>query len=319
MSAPLITLCFAAFAMVAILVSGLSAAALPWIDRLSRSFAPRHRVHLWLGLSTLPLLVGALAVAVSFLPAIGIGHDHCLTHGPHHPHLCPHHIGGAPGIVICFLAGLLAIRVAHVLFELTRGLRLSRDTLGFLGQTSDRHDGVLVFPCDEPQAFVLGVLRPRIHISRGLLALGGDIVAPVVAHEHVHAIHRDLLWRALCPLLALGHLPSTTRALQARLAAAQEIAADEEAADALPQGRLKIAEALVMLAKYARAPLTGPGISFTHGDLKARVEELLEERRCPPAWPARLLLAGGLLLPALVGASHDLIHHGLETLLGALS
>jgi hypothetical protein len=80
---------------------------------------------------------------------------------------------------------------------------------------------------------------------------------------------------------------------------------------------LKIAEALVMLARLTRT--TSPGISFTHGDLNARVRALLEGPRNHPSWLAHILFAGGLLVPALVGASHDLIHHGLETLLGALS
>lgn len=317
MTATLVILCFAAFAMVAVLVSGVTHAALSCLDRLAMRIAPRHRAWLWLGVAGLPSLVGLLAVTASFLPAMGLGHDHCLAHGPHHPHLCPHHIGSAPGIVLVFIAFLLALRAARVLTELLRCLHLSRDTSGALAAISDHDDGVLVFPSDEPQAFVLGVLRPRVHISRGLLSLGRDIVTPVVAHERVHARHRDLLWRAVCPLLAIGHLPGATTAIKARLAAAQEMAADEEAAEALPEGRLKIAEALVMLAKLART--SSPGISFTHGDLQARVRALLEGRRVHSAWPVRLLFAALLLVPALVGTSHDLIHHGLETLLGALS
>ena len=317
MSASLVILGLAAFALLAVLTSGFVGATLPLLDRLALSIAPRHRARLWLGLSAVPSAVGLLAVTVSFLPAMGIGQDHCLAHGPHHPHLCPHHIGSAPGIVLVLVAGLSAIRVVQVLVELVRGLRLSRDTSGSLAQASDNHHDVLVFPSDEPQAFVLGALRPRVHVSRGLLSLGHDVVEPVLAHERVHARRRDLLWRALCPMLAVGHLPSVTSSLRTRLTTAQEMAADTEAADALPEGRLKIALALVVLAKLARTP--SPGISFTHGNLKARVDALLEGRRTHPAWPARLLLIFGLLLPVAVGACHDLIHHSLETLLGALS
>lgn len=314
----LVILCFAAFAMVAVLASCVAHFALPWLDRLAMRIAPRHRVRLWLGVAALPSLVGLLALTVSFLPAMGIGHDHCLAHDPHHPHLCPHHLGAAPGIVLIFIAMLLAVRVAQVLTTFIRALHLSRDTSATLAEASEHHDGVLVFPSNEPQAFVLGTLRPRVHISRGLLALGRDTVAAVIAHERVHARHRDLLWRAVSPVLAVGHLLATTTAIRARLAAAQEMAADEEAADAMPgEGRLKIAEALVMLAQLARTP--SPGISFTHGDLQTRVRALLERRRHHATWPARLLLVTLLLVPTLVGASHDFIHHGLETLLGALS
>lgn len=317
MSVSLVILCLAAFAIMAMLVSGLVGAALPLLDRLALSIAPRHRVRLWLGLSALPSAVGILAVTVSFLPVLGIGQDHCLVHGPHHPHLCPHHVGSAPGIVLVVVAGLITIRMAQVLGELARWLRLSRDTSRSLAQASDPCNDVLVFPADEPQAFVLGAFRPRVHVSRGLLSLGREVVEPVLAHERVHARRRDLLWRALCPMLAVGHLPPVTSSLRTLLATAQEMAADAEAADALPEGRLKVAQALVLLARLARTPSLG--ISFTHGNLKARVHALLEGHRTHPVWPARLLLVFGLLIPVAIGASHDLVHHSLETLLGALS
>ena len=317
MSGSLLILCLAAFALVALVISSALGAALPWLDRLALLIAPRHRARLWLGLAALPSAVAAMAVSVSFLPAIGFGHDHCLAHGPHHPHLCPHHVGGAPGIVLVAVAALIAFRFLQVVVELVRGLRLSDGTSRSLAEASDNRDGVFVFPSDEPQAFVLGSLRPRVHVSSGLWALGHDVVEPVLAHERVHAGRRDLLWRALCPFLAAGHLPSVTAAIRSRLSTAQEMAADVEAAEALHNGRLKIAEALVMLAKLTRNP--SPGLSFTQGDLKARVHALLENRRAHPAWPARVLMIGGLVVPIAVGLAHDLIHHGLETLLGALS
>lgn len=316
MSAALAILCLSAFAMVAVLVSGLVHAAMPWLDRLAALLTPRHRVRLWLGLAALPSVVALVAVGASFLPAIGIGHDHCLAHGPHHPHLCPHHLGSAPGVVLVFIAVLVVVQMVRVLVELARGLRLSRDTSGVLAEASDTHEGALVFASDEPQAFVLGALRPRVHVSRGLLALGRDIVEPVLAHERAHARRRDFLWRALCPVIAVGHLPTAMGALQVRLAAAQEMAADAEAAEALPDGRLKIAEALIALAKLSRAPC--PGLSFTHGNVKSRVHALLDAHRTP-AWPIRLLLVCAVMAPGVLGSSHDLIHHGLETLLGALS
>jgi hypothetical protein len=316
-STSLSVLCLAAFAIVAVLVSGAVGVALPWLDRFAAKFSPRHRARFWVGLAALPSIIGLLAVSASFLPALGIGHDHCLAHGPHHPHLCPHHIGGAPGIVLVFVALLSSVRVAHGLVAFGRGVRLSRDTSGTLAQASDRYAGALVFPSEEPRAFVLGTLRPRVHISRGMLALGPDIVEPVLAHERVHAHRRDLLWRALFPVIATGHLPSITELLRVRLFVAQEVAADAEGAETLSEGRFKIAEALILLARISRAP--SPGISFTHGDLETRVHALLEGRRRFSIWPTRILLLSAFVLLAALGASHDLIHHGLETLLGALS
>lgn len=313
----LVVLCLAAFAMVAVVVSGFVEVARPFVDRVAAKLSPRHRARFWIGLAAVPSLIGLLAVGASFLPAMGIGHDHCLAHDPHHPHLCPHHLGGAPGIVLVFIALLFSLRAVHLLIAFGRGVRLSRKTSGTLAQASDLYADALVFHSEEPQAFVLGTLRPRVHVSRGLLALGPDIVEPVLAHERVHARRRDLLWRALFPVIAVGHLPSTTESLRVRLFAAQEMAADAEAAETLSEGRFKIAEALILLARISRAP--SPGVSFTHGDLKTRVHALLEGHHRLSPWPTRVLLLSALALSTALGASYDLIHHGLETLLGALS
>jgi hypothetical protein len=312
----LFVLCLAAFAMVALLSSIATGAVLPGFDRLALAMTPRRRARLWLALAALPGAAAALAVLVSLLPALGFGSDHCLEHGAHHPHLCPHHVGAAPGIVLVAVAVLAVARAMHVAFGFVRALRLSYATSRALAEASDRRDGVLVFASEEPQAFVLGALRPRIHASHGLFALDEDVVAPVLAHERSHAGHRDLLWRALCPVFGAGHLPSVGWALGVRLAAAQEMAADFEAAEALPDGRLKVAEALVTLAKL-RTPAAG--LAFTQGDIEARVVALLEPRCVHASWPARVLVAGFLALPVAAGLAHDVVHHGLETLLGALS
>ncbi len=318
MSVSLVVLCLAAFAMVAVGVSGMVHVALPWLERLAMWLPPRGRVRLWLAVAALPSVLGLLGVVASFVPALGLGHDHCLAHGAHHPHLCPQHLGGAPGTALVLCAMLVAARATHVVLVLMRGWRLSRYTSNALRRGSVHREGVLAFSSNEPQAFVLGVLGPRVHVSSGLLSLGSDIVAAVVAHERVHVRRRDLLWRAVCPVIALGHLPATTTALRERLAAAQELAADDEAAASLPaDGRLLLAEALVKLAAFPRTE--SPGLSFTHGDLRARVRALLEEPRPHSPWAARLLLASPLFAAALAGVSHELIHHGLETLLGALS
>ncbi len=317
MNTGLIILCLAAFAIVAVLVSGAVGVVLASLDELAARLPPRHRARFWLGLAVLPSIVAVLAVAVSLLPAVGIGHDHCLAHGDHHLHLCPHHLGGGPGIVLTFVALLASGRFAHASFGLLNALRLSGNTSATLAQASERHADALVFPSEAPQAFVLGALRPRIHISSGLKALGPEVVDPVLAHERVHAARRDLLWRTVYPLLAIGHLPTLASALRARVCTAQEMAADAEAVETLPDGRLRLARVLVLLARACQTP--APGISFTHGDVEARVRTLLEERPPFSTWPGRVLVLSALVLPAALGASHDLVHHSLETLLGALS
>ncbi|MFZ9887638.1 MAG: M56 family metallopeptidase [Myxococcota bacterium] len=317
MSASLVCLSLSAFTLAASSVSGAVTATLPWLDRLSAALKARHQVSLWLALASLPSCMAAIAVGTSFLPAVGIGQDHCLTHGSHHPHLCPHHAGAPPGWALMLLSLLLGVRVLVVLTALVRDLRLSGTTSDTLAQVSDRYAEALVFPGADPQAFVLGVVRPRIHLSHGLVNLGNDMLAPVLAHERVHAARRDPLWRALAPVLAIGHLPSTMKALQKRLYAAQELAADAEAATTLRGGRPQLAAALVFLARFSGVTALGP--SFTQGDLPGRVHALLDERGPTPAWLARSLVFFAVALLAAVGALAQPIHHLLETVLGALS
>jgi hypothetical protein len=217
------------------------------------------------------------------------------------------------------LAAWAGYRAAAGIVQLFVFARVSGATVRSLADASDERGGVRVFPSDEPHAFVLGAFRPSLHASSGLLALGPSVAEPVIAHERAHARCRDPLWRSLCPLLAAAHLPTVGDAIGVRLSAAQEIAADEEAADTLPgDGRLRVAETLVTLARQ-----TGGGprqaLSFTDGDVKARVGALLERRRPRSVWPARVLLAAGVAVPLIVGVANDVVHHGLETLLGALS
>jgi Zn-dependent protease with chaperone function len=219
--------------------------------------------------------------------------------------------------VIAMVAALLVLRAGVILWRIGRDLLLSRHTARALRSASEPYEGARVLASEEPQAFVVGVFSPRVYVSRGLLALGPAIAEPALAHEGVHTARRDLFWRAFFPIIAGGHVPPASRELAFRLARDQELAADAEAAATLEDGRLRLAEALISLAR--RASQSAPGIPFSHGDVQVRVRALLDDVHPRPQWPTRVLALSALLVPLAVGASHDAIHHGLETLLGALS
>ena len=315
MSWALVVLCTASVAIVATLASAVLKLGLPWLDRLALKLLPRQRARFWLAMAALPAALGALALAVSLLPALGVGHDHCLAHGPHHPHLCPHHYEGFPSVWLGLAAALVLAQTLLAAWHAVRVLRLSSRTAHALAEVSELEGGVWVYGSDAPQAFVLGTLRPRVYASRGLLALGQSIAKPALAHERAHARHRDLLWRILCPMLAAWQLPAVRAALETRLAGSQELAADFDAARELADP-VTVAEALLALARLERAP--APGLAFTQGNLRDRVFALLNPQE-QTAWPLASLLACSAVLLAGFGASHELVHHGLETLLGALS
>jgi len=309
-------MCLAAFAVVALLASTALGLLLPIWDRVSLALPGSRRVHFWMALAALPGALALFTVGVSFLPALGIGHDHCLTHGPHHPHLCPHHLAEVPGAVLVVLALALAVRGGYLMADFVRSVRLGYATSRALSEASEVSGDVCVFGSSQPNAFVLGTFRSRIHASRGLMALGNHVAGAALAHERAHVRHRHLMWRMLCTLFAAAHLPPVATAIRERLALCQEMLADSEAAQELGDP-LRVAESLVALARLGRA--SAAGLSFTHGDLGARVRALLHPTQPRGPWVGWLLVSVALALFSLVGLCHDPVHHGLETILGALS
>lgn len=309
-------LLLSAYGLVAAGISAVMWLALPMLDRVVATLPPRHRVRAWLGAAALPAVLGAGVVVVTLLPAFGLGSDHCLAHDPHHPHLCPHHASGWPSWILVAVAAWVLLRFLATVGRLARTTWLGRDAARTLREASEHHDGLRVLPTLEPKAFVLGVARPAVHVSRGLLDLGEEVAGPVLAHERAHARARDTFWRALLPLLAGGHLPPVASHVARRLCTAQEMAADAEAARDTGDA-MAVARSLVRLARAQLDPVHG--LSFVHGDLEARVRALID----PPA-PVRKGVGAGLLaIPVASGFAtvvlrHD-VHHALETVLGVLS
>ncbi len=320
MNASLIILCLASLGTLGVAASLATHLALPRLDRLVRRFAARHRACVWLSLAAMPAALGLLALLAALLPAFGLGVDHCLGHGvgpSHHPHLCPSHSAATPGPILVLVASAVVVRAGWAIVEFIRDALLTRATARLLVEGSERRGDARVFESAEPQAFVLGLIAPKLYLSRGLLALDDDVVAPAIAHERAHVRARDGLWRGLLSLISMLHLPGVAAQLRARLVAAQELAADDEAARELGDP-VRVAESLLALARLA-APRSSPGLSFMHGDLEARVRALLDPRARDAASPMpALALAYGALV-VTIGALHDPVHHALETILGVLS
>lgn len=312
-----IILCSAAIGLVALLTSALTQVGLSGIDRIASALSPRQRARLWLGVGIAPLAVGLASVVVSLLPVVGLGLDHCPSHGSHHPHLCANHPGPAPGAALLSVAALLALGLAVALSRFIRAVVASERTSRLLAASSDALGDAHVFASNQPQAFVLGSLHPRLHISSALVALGPRITEPVLAHERVHASKHDLLWRAVCPVLGVGHLPNVLTSIRVRLAEAQEMAADAEAAATLPDGRLKMAEALLAMSRTHPAPATAS--AFAHGDVAARVRALIGPQQFQTRRAATLVSLGTVAALVILVLARQGVHHALETLLGYLS
>jgi len=258
----------------------------------------------------------AAAVAPAFLGAVfegGAIYDIVLS-GPADFCLRPHD-SAAPSLILLLSVAILAGRVLtcgiQTIVDVVRAVRLGR---ALPGAAPKAFMDCLVLPVEEPQSYVLGLLKPRVYISRGLLKqTNEDDLAPVLAHERAHAARRDPLRRLIASAGLVLHLPGIAHLLDRLLTRTQEMAADADAARTVGDP-VRVAESLVRFAR-----LQGPGrataVEFGSGDLEARVRKLLDShQRCGSAPSAAALVgcSAALCLLALFAA------HGLHYLGQAL-
>lgn len=310
-------LSLATIAAVSIGLSTGVCALWPVLRGALRRLTPAGEWRALFALSCLPLFGSMLVLAACFLPSMGLSTDHCLHHGLHHPHLCLHHASlAAPTLVAIGLAGFVAVRAVQALGRALRGLLRSRSTSRTLSEAAATNAaGIRVLPSPGPDAFVLGLLRPKLFVSRGLLSLPRDAQRIVLAHERAHVERRDPL-RHLVATAVLGfHLPGIASILRRRLQVAAEMAADAQAADTCCDGA-KVADVLVRLSRVHQAQ-PAPGVGFV-GDLEVRVSRLLAPRGLDVFGPAVLCVVIGAIVVVTFALAAPL-HHAVETLLGLLS
>ncbi len=95
-------------------------------------------------------------------------------------------------LALAALGGLAAaLAIAAVLRELRAATRLRRRLARL---DAEPREGVFVIDDPRVEAFCAGLLRPRVYITSGALAvLDGQGLNAVLAHERRHASRRDPL------------------------------------------------------------------------------------------------------------------------------
>lgn len=321
----LLLLCIAATAGVAFAVSALVSAALARssLDQLT----PAAQARLLLVAAILPAAASIAVMTAALAPSFGWIADHCLRAAePHtHPHICAHHVASLPALPAVLLAALLLVRLAHAALRLVRlGLlaRAARHDLTRIACTSET-PALRVLPFDEPQAFVIGLWRPALFVTRGLMSDAyREHLEPVLAHEHAHLRRRDPLRRLVSSIALAFHLPGIAGWLERRLGRAHELAADAEAATEIRSPE-RVARALLRLARRTRrvpAPALAFHVSDASGvaDIRTRVTFLLDARPRRNQPRPSLIMVSAVVALALLGAGADLVHHGVEMFLGFL-
>jgi len=203
--------------------------------------------------------------------------------------------GNVDAIVIVLLAALGLVVTTRALTGAARELQASRRFHRFLsGQPPQAlHDALLIDDA-QPRAFCAGLLRPRVYVSTGALALLDDAaLSAVLAHERHHARRRDplrlaagrVLARAVFFLPELGDLVERDQALA-------ELSADESAVNELPANRSALARAML---SFSDTPAHGDSTGID----PARVDYLLGD---PPSWrfPTLLCLVATSVLVLLL-------------------
>lgn len=161
---------------------------------------------------------------------------------------------------------------------------------------------IRIFRSMRPDAFTIGLLRPKICLSVGLLETMTETeVQAVLHHEHAHVTVRDPLRLAAVRVLSdfLWFLP-ITRILAETFSRMAELRADETAVSA-GDNSLELASAIV---KTAGGSSTGPRLAPTLGGLafvEQRVMRLLgREQRIPARIPWGPGLTSGLMIAAVL-------------------
>ena len=189
----------------------------------------------------------------------------------------------AAGVVLA-LAALGASVVALALRGAVREFRASRTFARAMGARNVRRLGdVSVFDDERVQAFCAGLLRPRVYLSTGAVALlPEDELRAVLAHERHHRDRGDPLRIALGRVMAraLFFMPVLTR-LHSRYCASAELAADDAAVHANGGSPSALASAMLVF-EGATHPASSVGIA------PERVDHLLG-RDAPSPLPFVLL------------------------------
>lgn len=321
--------------MVAFALSLLVATGLWALQRPISSLAPKGQARLLFVAALLPFCAASAVLTAALAPSFGWIRDHYDIFQVHsHPHLCvDHSMDSWPTFSLIGLAAILSLRVTWTAVGRIGALYKASSTQKMLMSASDDCPkmGLRILPIDEAQAFVLGLIRPTLYITRGLFS--GDAkehLDAVVAHERAHIRRTDPLRRFVAGMAGSFHFPGIGHWIDTKHARAQEMAADELACTTVGN-RQAVASALVALAKAQFghssglasslvSPSTPPpaALAFSRSDVQDRVLLLLDDPK-QRDWPrVSWLLVGATVALLGVALTADAVHHQVEYFLGVL-
>lgn len=296
--ARLLCLCLAAFFLLHLALTAITAALSGYAVRRARRMPARGGARLLFGFRLIPATVaGAVSAGVCAPSYLWF-----------EPEMALERIG-----IACLAAAALGVCVCVA--GLARGARAATRTARYRKACEAARES------DAPVLLLAGVFRPRLIVSRGVRrVLNGEQFAVAVRHEEGHGEARDNLKRLLI-LLTPDALPFVRplRRVEQEWSRLAEWAADDRAVRGDRRQAVALAEALIRVARLGPAPVHALATQLTGNpeDLAARVERLIEpgsetadEAR---VWPGVALAACGAAA-AFQPSTLAFVHEALEAL-----
>lgn len=215
------------------------------------------------------------------------------------------------------------IWVAYGLFkQLQQGYQsYCREQL--LHSQAQRHlvDAYYVIETSAPQVFTAGFWQPRCYITSGLLAqVTSQELAVILAHEQAHIVRRDPLQRWLFALLSSPLLKRDRVAFNQLFMLTLEQRADQAALSVVATPTT-VAQTLVNVARLLLAHQNCGTVArntcgFAQQQLQARIAFLLKGAPVQPLSWRWIVFTMFSVIGSI--AALDMVHHGVEYLLGRL-
>lgn len=282
------------------------------------SLNPSQHSFVLLAVALAPIVVSGLVTLLVYAPQFGgpILDNHC------HSELCTPHVPAMntsgwfalPVALVILLVTSVALAILG--HALVRAIGLGRTLLAIAGERRRSFD---VLETQTPGAWCVGLLRPRILVSKGLMSLlAGNQLAVVLAHERAHALRRDNL-RHLAAGIGTWLMPrGTRRQLLADLRLAAEQACDRRAARELGSPR-QVAETLLAVRKACGSfTRRATASAFCPDATDARIAALTDGS-AHTVKAVTLVLPIALVYILLTAMGTTAVHHGLEILPGIIA
>jgi Zn-dependent protease with chaperone function len=252
----------------------------------------------WFGLRLLPAAASIAFVAIVFVP----------SYWKYEPR---EFVEGFDLTLSALAVAALAMAVAAAVRGVSAARRAAGRTQAWLRMARpitlpETSMPVFAIDTDAPAMALVGVVRPRLLITRGVLdALTEEELRASVAHEIGHHRSWDNLKRLImCAAPDMLMATSAARAIERQWASASEHLADSQACES-GRARCALASALVKVARLtpATTPMSEPiSTLIDGGEIASRVRRLLDEGvpAAAPRWSPRRWIAVALPAAALV-------------------